>query len=225
MRTRYGYDLRPGHPLGARLGQAPAVQPDPSGSVLRAYYGPPYTRFFPLLRPSGALGHVSQATAGRTGAEQVTDAGGGAAIDAYGTPVVPQHLADQMPWLFAPLDAFPFVLIPAAPLGGLANGSSAIVLAMPQLPRGQMAVLKRFGNNASVLAGVAWSFLVRNQPTSPINNFPSQYGGMIDARPLPEPGVILHSGDDFQLQVTNTSGGILNQITAIVIGYQWVVTG
>lgn len=223
MRVPYGYSLKPGHPLRSRMGQGPPPQPDPSASTLSAYYGPPYTRFFPLLRPSGALGEVSEGTAGRTGAAQA--GGGGAPTDAYGAPLTAERLSDQMPWLYPPVDAFPFVLIPAAPLGGLANGSAAIVLALPQLPRGLMAVLQRFGNNASTLAGVTWTFLVRNQPTAPIINFPSQYGLPTDARPLPSPGTILRSGDDFQLQVTNNSGGILNQITAIVIGYQWRIGG
>lgn len=223
MRIRYGYDLRPGHPLRRRLGQGPEPEPDPSSSTLSAYYGPPFTRFFPLLRPSGAMGNVSEGSAGR--AAPAAGAGGGAAApaDVYGTPITPARLSDEMPWLFAPLEAFPFVLIPAAPLAGLANGSSAIVLALPQLPRGLMAVLQRFGNTASTFAGVTWTFLVRSQPTAPIINFPSQYGLPTDARPLPSPGTILHSGDDFQLQVTNNSGGVLNAISAIVIGYQWRV--
>ncbi len=221
MRIRYGYDLRPGHPLRSRLGQGLPPQPDPSASVLSAYYGPPYTQFFPLLRPSGSLGVTTEGSAHRMAAGAI--AGGAAPADAYGAPLAPPNLSDQMPWLFPPPDAFPFVLIPTAPLAGLANGSSAIVVALPQLPRGLMAVLQRFGNNASVLGGVTWTFLVRNQPTAPIINFPSQYGLLTDARPLPGPGTILRSGDDFQVQVTNNSGGILNQISAIVIGYQWRV--
>jgi hypothetical protein len=194
----------------------PPPQPDPTTSVLPSYYGPPYSRFFPLLRPSGGLGVVSRGAAGR----MVPTEG---PTDPYGTPLGPVSLTEQMPWLYAPLEALPFVLIPAAPIGGLANGSSAIVVALPQLPRGRGAVLQRFGNNASVLAGVTWSFLVRGQPTAPIINFPSQYGLPTDPRPLPNPGTILHSGDDFQLQVTNNSGGVLNQITAIVLGYQWTL--
>lgn len=225
MRIRSGYDLTPDARRN-RLGQSPAPQPDPSASTLASYYGPPYTRFFPLLRPSGALGITTAGASGRRAAATLGGGGGAMApADAYGAPLTPERLADQMPWLFAPVDAFPFVLIPTAPLGGLANGSSAIVLALPQLPRGLMAVLQRFGNNASVLGGVTWTFLVRSQPTAPIINFPSQYGGMTDPRPLPSPGTILHSGDDFQLQVTNNSGGVLNAITAIVLGYQWRLGG
>ncbi len=222
MHTHDGYDLTPGPARRRRLGQGPPPQPDPSASVLSAYYGPPYTRFFPLLRPSGSLGVISEGTAGR--AATVVPAGGGAPADAYGAPVAPSRLSDQMPWLFPPADAFPFVLIPTTPLAGLANGSAAIVVTLPQLPRGLMAVIQRFGNNASVLAGVTWTFLVRNQPTAPIINFPSQYGSPTDARPLPGPGTVLRSGDDFRVQVTNNSGGILNAITAIVIGYQWRVS-
>lgn len=222
MRIPYGSLPRPG--ARNRLGQGPPPEPDPSASTLPAFYGPPYTRFFPLLRPSGALGIVSEGTVGRAGVAPLGGGGGGGS-DAYGSPLTEPRLADQMPWLFAPLDAFPFVLIPAAALGPIANGSSAIVVALPQLPRGQMARLERFGNNASVLLGVTWTFLVRNQPTAPIINFPSQYGLLTDPRPLPDPGTILHSGDDFQLQVTNNSGAPISAVSAIIIGYKWTYGG
>lgn len=201
-----------------RIGQEAPPPPDPSaGPVSGMPYGRPYETFFPLLRRSGEFGTVTEPSI-RGGRGAFT--GGGNAPPGIGGPS-PTRLSDDLPWLFPPLDAFPFVLIPSTPLGGLANGSSAIVVQLAQLPRGRMAVLQRFGNNASVLAGVTWTFLIRGQPTAPIINFPSQYGLPTDPRPLPSPGTVLRSGDDFQLQVTNNSGIILNQITALLIGYQW----
>lgn len=218
-RVRYGYRLSPQHPLRSRLGQGPPPQPDPSASTLPSVYGGPYSSFFPLLRPSGSFGVISRPTVG-----------GGPVPEAPSTtpwepmPANAPALPDQAPWLFPPVEVFPFLLQPAAPVGPVAAGSSAIVMSLPQLPRGRMACLQRFGHSASDLSSLTtWTFLVRGQPTAPVVNFWGQYGLVTDPRPLPGAGVILQSGDDFQLQVTNGTVGNITTIVALIIGFSWAV--
>lgn len=215
VRDRDNYWTRRG-----RLGQGPPPQPDPSESVLATYYGGPYAYLSPLLRPSGAYGVISSPTVTRNGA------GGAPAA----TPEAPAGFTPAPaplvlpPWLFAPVDGFPFLIQPAALVGPLAAGASAVVMTLPQLPRGRMARLERFGNSASDLSStVLWTFLVRGQPTAPVINFWGQYGLVTDPRPLPDPGLILHSGDDFQLRITNGSAAAITAINALIIGYSWGV--
>jgi hypothetical protein len=218
-RVRYGYRLHPQHPLRARLGQGPPPQPDPSASVLPTVYGGPYKSFFPLLRPSGSYGIVSEPTSARP------PSGGG-----VGAPTLPGAEPQAVPnseldpWLFPPLDVFPFIIQPPAPVGPLAAGSSAIVMTLLQLPRGRMACFQRFGNSASDMSSlVTWTFLIRGQPTAPIINFWGQYGLVTDPRPLPGAGVILQSGDDFQLRVTNGTGAPITALIALISGFSWAV--
>lgn len=214
VRGRDNYWTRPG-----RLGQGPPPQPDPSESVLPTYYGGPYSYLYPLLRPSGAYGVLASPTVtARTGGAPTASPDAPAGFAPEPAPLI------LPPWLFAPRDGFPFIIQPAAPVGPLAVGGTAIVMSLPQLPRGRMARLERFGNSASDLSSaVLWTFLVRGQPTAPIINFWGQYGLVGDARPLPDPGLILQSGDDFQLQITNGTGAPITAINALIIGYSWAV--
>jgi hypothetical protein len=220
MRIRHGYDLTPDHPLRRRLGQGPPAQPDPSASTLSSYYGPPFTRFFPLLRPSGALGVTSRGAAGATTFQPgAVGAGPGMAPGPAGPSGL---LTDLYPWIWAPKDAFPLALFQlgtiSVPIAGSAN-----LVTLPTLPRGLRAVIKRFGQSCSDFANLTWTFLIRNQPQSPVTAMKFQFGQLNDARPLPEPGVILNSGDDFIVQVANTGAAIISGVGVIVTGWQWTV--
>jgi hypothetical protein len=128
-------------------------------------------------------------------------------------------LSEREPWLFPPREAFPLELFATSQV--IAAGATQNIITMAQLPRGTSAVFKRFGNNSTDFTNIVWNFLIRNRPVSPVANMTGfQFGPLFDPRPLPGPGVILDSGDDFIVQVTNVAGVPIT-VSARVEGYQW----
>lgn len=198
-------------------------QPDPTTSTLpEDTYRRPYEYWLPLAQPSGVRGIVSRSIDQRRRPSPPGGGGGGPA-DAAALAAQQGLLSDREPWLFPPRDAFPLELF--ATSVSVAATTTLTIITMAQLPRGTSAVFKRFANQSTDFTNTVWNFLIRNRPVSPVANMSGfQFGQMFDPRPLPGPGVMLESGDDFVVQVTNNSG-VAVTVSARIEGYQWAWRG
>lgn len=218
LRTGWGRPsvyYRPDQPpyLGhyGRVGLA-ELGDDPGG-------GPGYNRapFLVELNPSGARGVPL------TALRRLEVAPSPAPPAPEAQPKEPStDLTRFWPYLFAPYDSYPITR--ASALTTLGVGATLSILSIGELPRAYRAVIKKFGQTASVFdPALLWTFLVKGIPKDPILGINYQFGALNLPTDLPGPGVILEPGDDFVVSVTNNSAAIISGIRARVDLYWWPI--
>jgi hypothetical protein len=138
-----------------------------------------------------------------------------------GAPPPAARFDDLYPWIYPPKSAFPISL--HANPQNVNPGQTLNLIQFAPVPRGQAVAFKAFGCNSSDFVNLTWTLLRSGTPAAPFTAITFQFGTVSAPTEISGAGVLLASGEDLIVQVTNIGGGIIANVEARLDGYAWVV--